>query len=458
MRKDDVVQGRYHLEERLGRGGMGEVWRARDDRLQRTVALKLISPGLAEDPEFLVRFLREAQNIARITHPNVVGVIDFGEDDEKPFLVMEYVPGKPVSELTGEPMEESKARAIVTQAAEAAGAAHDQGIVHRDIKPANILLTDDGRAKLVDFGIASAQHMDRVTQTGVTIGSPHYISPEQASGQRVKPQSDVYSLGIVLYELLTGKKPFEAASVAAVAMAQLENDPEPPRSHVPDMDPRLEAVILRCLEKDPEKRYADGSELARAISTGEDARTAPMGAAGAAAGAGIASAAAGPGTAGAVDAGGAPGGQTLIMGSADDAPPDGEGRYVDDEDSPWRAILAGALIGLVLLALVLGAYALLSSDTGIQTDTPVPGSRDVTEGEQPAQETTPTEEPVVVPEDPATEEEEPPPSSEPPPEEEESGEEDEEDKEDEEIEGEVETGGRGPDGEGPPGQEKKGEG
>lgn len=433
MKKDDVVQDRYHLEERLGRGGMGEVWRARDDRLQRTVALKLISPGLAEDPEFLVRFLREAQNIARISHPNVVGVIDFGEDDEKPFLVMEYVPGKPVSELTGEPMEESKATAIVTQAAEAAGAAHTQGIVHRDIKPANILLTDDGRAKLVDFGIASAQNMDRVTQTGATIGSPHYISPEQASGQQVTPRSDVYSLGIVFYELLTGKKPFEAPSVAAVAMAQLEDDPEPPRVHVPDIDAGLEAVILRCLEKDPQKRYADGGELARAISTGDNARTALM---------------SGVGAAGAVA-----GGQTLIMETAGPVP-DEEDEHPsgDEKDSPWRAILSGALIGLALLALALGAYALLSRETGSQTETP--RSRDRERSRQPATENSPTEEPVVVPENPETPAEEPPPSSEPPPEEEES---EEGEDEGEVIEGEVETGGQGPDGEGPPGQEKKDE-
>lgn len=444
MQKNDVIQGRYHLEERLGQGGMGEVWRARDDRLERTVALKLISPALAEDPEFLVRFLREAQNIARISHPNVVGVIDFGEDDEKPFLVMEYVPGKPVSDLTGEPMEESKARAIVTQAAEAAGAAHAQGIVHRDIKPANILLTDDGRAKLVDFGIASAQNMDRVTQTGATIGSPHYISPEQASGQQVTPRSDVYSLGIVLYELLTGKRPFEAPSVAAVALAQLENDPEPPSSHVPDIDPGLEAVILRCLNKDPKQRYADGSELAGAISTGENARTALMGGAGSAGAAG----AAGVGAA----VGGAAGGETLIMATADDAD-----SYAEDhrpgEDSPWRAILTGALIGLVLLALMIGAYALLSTDAGPQTD--APGPRDGAQSERPAQET-PTEEPVVVPEEPETPPEEEPPPSEPPPEEE-SDEEGDEGDEEEVIEGEDETGGQGPDGEGPPGQEKKGE-
>jgi eukaryotic-like serine/threonine-protein kinase len=439
MKKDDVVQGRYQLEERLGRGGMGEVWRARDDRLQRTVALKLISPALAEDPEFLVRFLREAQNIARISHPNVVGVIDFGEDDEKPFLVMEYVPGKPVSELTGEPMDEDKARAIVTQAAEAAGAAHAAGIVHRDIKPANILLTDDGRAKLVDFGIASAQNMDRVTQTGATIGSPHYISPEQASGQRVTPRSDVYSLGIVLYELLTGKKPFEASSVAAVALAQMESDPEPPSSHVAGIDPALETIVLRCLNKDPEQRYADGSELATAISTGEDARTALM-------------------AAGATGAGA--GGETLIMGAVDDAVPYEEDYTPrDEEDSPWKPILAGTLIGLVLLALVIGAYAMLSSDTEPPADGS--GTPEQSRSETPTREPTseaPTEDPVVVPEEPVTPLEEPEPSE---PEEEEPDDqgllpEEKEEEEPEEVEGEVDTDtGQGPDGDGPPGQEKK---
>ena len=176
----DIVQKRYRLEERLGKGGMGEVWRAHDQWLERPVAIKVIAPQFVDDPEFLVRFLREAQSIARISHPNVVSILDFGEDDERPFLVMEYVPGRPLSEMTGVPMEPDRATAIMVQAAAGAGAAHAQGIVHRDIKPANILITGDGRAKLVDFGIASAEGVERLTMTGTTIGSPHYISPEQA--------------------------------------------------------------------------------------------------------------------------------------------------------------------------------------------------------------------------------------------------------------------------------------
>ena len=228
MKPGDLIQERYLLEERLGKGGMGEVWRAKDSRLNRVVGIKVMTPELTEEPEFLVRFLREAQSIARINHPNVVAVLDFGESHENPFLVMEYVPGSPLSQSTGQPMDPDRAKLVVAQAADAAGAAHAQGVVHRDIKPANILISDDNRVKLVDFGIASLENVDQITQTGTTIGSPHYISPEQATGEKASPRSDVYALGIVLFELLTGQRPFEGDNVAAVAMAQVD---EAPRAH-----------------------------------------------------------------------------------------------------------------------------------------------------------------------------------------------------------------------------------
>ncbi|HEX2235964.1 MAG TPA: serine/threonine-protein kinase, partial [Actinomycetota bacterium] len=180
MQAGDVIQGRYRLRQQLGRGGMAVVWRALDERLDRDVALKLIAPGMAETPEFLARFFSEAQSVARIAHPNVVSVLDFGDHEGRPFLVMEHLGGGSAAECTT-PLLPERAVEIVAQAAAGAGAAHRAGIVHRDIKPANILLTDEGTAKLADFGIASAAGAEGLTATGAAIGSPHYISPEQAA-------------------------------------------------------------------------------------------------------------------------------------------------------------------------------------------------------------------------------------------------------------------------------------
>lgn len=272
MREKDLIQDRYRLEEPIGQGGMAEVWRARDERLQRSVAVKFLAPQFHDDPEFLVRFFSEAQLVARLSHPNVVGVLDFGDSEDRPYLVMEYVSGGSLRDLTGQPMLPERAVEIVGEAALGAGAAHALGLVHRDLKPANILLTDDGRAKLADFGIASSQTSENLTATGHAIGSPHYISPEQASGLRCGPPSDVYSLGVVLYELLTGRLPFEADNLTAVAIAHVDQAPPPPSEVIPDLDRALEDVVMRCLAKAPEERFADGAALAAAL---EDPREAP---------------------------------------------------------------------------------------------------------------------------------------------------------------------------------------
>jgi len=265
MHAGDLIQSRYELTEPLGQGGMAEVWQAQDSHLGRPVAIKFLARRLATDPEFLVRFFSEAQAVAGISHPNVVKVLDFGEHEETPYLVMECVTGGPLTDLTGEPHEPDWALEVVGAAARAAGAAHAQGIVHRDIKPGNILLDEVGVAKLADFGIASSGRSERLTATGAAIGSPHYISPEQASGGDATPASDVYALGIVLYELLTGVRPFEGENVTAVAIAQVEQDPAPPSSHVPELNAAIDALILRCLAKDPADRFADGDELAAAL-------------------------------------------------------------------------------------------------------------------------------------------------------------------------------------------------
>lgn len=265
MNAGDVIQTRYELTEVLGRGGMAEVWQAEDSHLGRPVAIKFLAPQLSSDPEFLVRFFSEAQAVAGISHPNVVRVLDFGEYEESPFLVMECVTGGPLTDKVGEPHEPDWAFEVVAAAARAAGAAHEKGIVHRDIKPGNILMDQDGNAKLADFGIASSGRSERLTATGAAIGSPHYISPEQASGGEATPASDVYALGIVLYELLTGVRPFEGDNITAVAIAHVDQEPAAPSTHVPEVGAAVDAIVLKCLAKDPAHRYSDGAELASAL-------------------------------------------------------------------------------------------------------------------------------------------------------------------------------------------------
>jgi serine/threonine protein kinase len=278
MRSGTLVQTRYRLDQPLGRGGMAEVWSCLDERLDRRVAVKFLAPELSDQPESLVRFFTEAQAVARISHPNVISVLDFGQHESRPFLVMEYLEGASLHDRMGEPFLVERAFEIVEDAARAAGAAHSLGLIHRDIKPGNILMDRDGRAKLADFGIASSNVSEQLTSTGVAVGSPHYVSPEQASGHACTPQSDVYSLGVVLYEILTGKVPFDAPNATAIAIAHVEQPPEPPSTHVPDLDQGVDSIVLRCLAKEPADRFDDGAALAAALHS-RDARSghpAPM--------------------------------------------------------------------------------------------------------------------------------------------------------------------------------------
>jgi serine/threonine-protein kinase len=260
---------RYRLESRIATGGMGEVWQATDTVLERPVAVKVLKDEYAGDATFRERFQAEARHAAALHHPNVASVFDFGEtadgeDGSRPFLVMELVPGQPLSALLrpGEPMPPERAAALVAEAADALAAAHALGIVHRDVKPANLLVTPEGRVKITDFGIARAAGNVALTQTGQIVGTPHYISPEQAEGHAATPASDIYALGVVLYECLSGRRPFEGDSPMGTAIAHLlQPTPELP-AEVPD---RLAGVVATAMAKDPSDRYASAAEMAAAL-------------------------------------------------------------------------------------------------------------------------------------------------------------------------------------------------
>lgn len=266
-----VPGDRYQLEERIATGGMGEVWRATDTLLEREVAVKVLKREYADDPLFRSRFEAEARHAAALGHPNVASVLDFGElpdEDARgavlPFLVMELVPGEPLSALLrkGEPMPPERAADLVAQAADAIGAAHAIGIVHRDVKPANLLVTPQGTVKITDFGIARAADGVALTQTGQLVGTPHYMSPEQAEGRPATQASDIYALGVVLYESLAGRRPFAGDTPVTTALAHLR-DPVPP---LPESVPaHLRAVVDKALAKDPADRFQTATELADAL-------------------------------------------------------------------------------------------------------------------------------------------------------------------------------------------------
>jgi eukaryotic-like serine/threonine-protein kinase len=259
----EVVADRYELEELVGTGGMSSVFRARDRLLERSVALKILHQHYVADPDYVERFRREARAVAQLAHPNIVTVIDRGEQDGRQFIVFEYVDGENLKQVVNRegalPVREAVELAI--QVGRALGYAHDRGIVHRDVKPQNVILNEEGRAKVTDFGIARSLDVDGVTQTGTVLGTSDYIAPEQAQGQEVDVQTDVYSLGVVLYELLTGEVPFAGESFVAVAMQHV-NQPAPSiLERRGDVPPRLDLVVQRAMAKRPEDRHASMDEL-----------------------------------------------------------------------------------------------------------------------------------------------------------------------------------------------------
>ena len=261
-----LIGGRYRLIAPLGEGGMATLWRAMDEQLDREVAVKLLRPQFGNDPGFAARFKQEARSAGSLSHPNIVSVYDYGTDAETggQFIVMQLVDGDDLAAILHKHgrLETDDAVRIAIGVASALEAAHRRGIVHRDVKPGNILIDQD--VKVTDFGIARAVSEASMTVTGTTLGSVHYFSPEQARGDEVTGQSDVYALGIVMYEMLTGRRPFEGDSAAGVALKRLTEDPVPPTEHGP-VPPGLSAIVMRALERDPARRYPDAGAFAEAL-------------------------------------------------------------------------------------------------------------------------------------------------------------------------------------------------
>jgi serine/threonine-protein kinase len=278
--QDHVVDGRYRLVSRLGSGGMADVWCAEDLQLGRRVALKLLHRRFAEDDEFVERFRREASSAAGLQHPNVVSVYDRGEYDGTYYIAMEFLAGRTLKDLVKDEGQLAPERAIdlVIQILRAARFAHKRGIVHRDLKPHNVIVDAEDRAKVTDFGIARAGASD-MTETGSILGTAQYLSPEQAQGHAVSAQSDLYAVGIVLFELLTGTIPFDGDTAVTIALKQVSEPPLPPSRLNPAVSPDLEAIVLRALAKEPAHRFADADEFIAALEAARSTLDEPAGAA-----------------------------------------------------------------------------------------------------------------------------------------------------------------------------------
>ena len=275
-----TIAERYALEDRLGSGGMSTVYRATDRVLERTVAVKVLAEHLSDDEKFVARFRREALAVAKLVHPNIVQVYDTGVDGGRHFIVMEYVEGRSGAQLLQRKgqLDPETAVEIAAQACAGLDYAHKQGIVHRDVKPGNLMViggpstppteTGEMTVKLADFGIARAAEQTRLTQVGSVVGTAAYLSPEQSRGEEATGISDVYSLGVVTYQLLTGRLPYEGNSLAELAIRRENERPLPPSSYEPDVPPALSDAVLRALENEPEDRYPDALALGAALRDG----------------------------------------------------------------------------------------------------------------------------------------------------------------------------------------------
>jgi eukaryotic-like serine/threonine-protein kinase len=263
---ETLIDGRYRVLSRLGSGGMADVYLAKDQLLGREVAVKILHHHFAEDQEFVERFKREASSAAALSHPNIVGIFDRGEWNGTYYIAMEYVAGRSLKAIVREvgPLEPAVAIDTVIQILRAARFAHRRGVIHRDLKPHNVILDEEGRARVTDFGIARAGASD-MTMTGSIMGTAQYLSPEQAQGYSVSASSDIYSVGVILYELLTGVVPFEGETAVAIAFKQVSATPRPPSELNPALPASLDAVVLQALAKDPIERYADDDALIVAL-------------------------------------------------------------------------------------------------------------------------------------------------------------------------------------------------
>jgi serine/threonine-protein kinase len=259
-----TIDGRYRLLRRIGSGGMADVWLAEDPHLQRRLALKILHPRFAQDREFVERFEREAEAAAGLSHPNIVAVFDRGDIDGTHYIAMQLLEGRTLKELIDQGLSTEQSVSLIRQVLEGAGYAHRHGVVHRDLKPQNVIVDDDGVATVTDFGIARAGASE-ITQAGSVMGTPHYLSPEQAQGQAVTAVSDLYSVGVMLYEALAGRVPFEADSAVAIAMKQVSHTPQRPSSINPAVTPALDAVVMRALEKDPGQRFQSAEAFIAAL-------------------------------------------------------------------------------------------------------------------------------------------------------------------------------------------------
>jgi serine/threonine-protein kinase len=273
---ETVVDGRYRVLDRVGSGGMAEVYVAQDLQLGRKVALKILYRRFAEDREFVERFRREASSAAGLQHQHVVSVYDRGEYDGTYYIAMEYLEGRSLKTIIRQeaPLDPDRAVDLTIQVLRAARFAHRRGIIHRDLKPHNVIVDEEGRAKVTDFGIARAGASD-MTQTGSIMGTAQYLSPEQAQGMAVSAASDLYSVGIILYELLTGRVPFEGESAVTIALKQVNERPTPPSVYNSAVTPELEAVVMRALEKEPSRRFQDADEFIAALQAAREGIATP---------------------------------------------------------------------------------------------------------------------------------------------------------------------------------------
>jgi serine/threonine protein kinase len=349
-----VLADRYQLGDIIGRGGMGDVYCALDLRLDREVAVKVLRPEMASQPEIRGRFEAEALSAARLSHPNVVTVYDSGEDDGVPFIVMECLPGRTLATaMAAGPADQGWLRHVALEVLDALSAAHNAGVIHRDVKPGNILLTDDGRAKVADFGIAKSLEPLGSTMTDTTtghlmLGTPAYLAPERIQGQPATPRSDLYSLGVVLYEALAGAKPFTGDTPLAVAMAAVHDVPEALVHRRPDIDPALAAAVETAMQRNPAARFASAADMARsmravALTSGAEAELATI----------VETPAADQ--------------TSVLVGVAPSHPP------VNAAVAQWLRrrglVVVGALIGIALVALLVATFAFGHDRGSVNTPT-----------------------------------------------------------------------------------------